>query len=121
MKYHPILKLVDPELRAARAAKPSGRVARRRRALPPTRTGALRDYALWLADRVAASGIRGCEVEVQRLVRAARHNGIDSVATDVVADPAEAAVARERALGHLITAIFQAPEGLAADAADAAA
>ncbi len=53
------------------------------------------------------NGIRSCESEVQRLARVARSSGVRCVALDVLADPAEPAVARERALGQVIPAIFQ--------------
>jgi hypothetical protein len=98
VKYHPILLVIDED-----------RLAGMTKATELAHAGidAVRHYALWLADRVAASGIRSCATEAQRLVRIARRYGIRCVALDVLADPAEPAVARERALGLVITEIFQ--------------
>jgi hypothetical protein len=98
VKYHPILLLMD-ERRFARVT----RFAKR----PRAGIVAVRDYALWLADRVGATGIRNCETEVQRLAQSARRYGVRCGALDALADPAGPAVARERALGSVITAIFQ--------------
>jgi hypothetical protein len=109
VKYHPILLMMDED-RITTAARVDGF----RSANPE----AIRAYTLWLTDRVGENGIRSCKSEVQRLVRVARSSGVRCVALDVLADPAEPAVARERALGQVITAIFQLrDEPPAADAA----
>jgi hypothetical protein len=109
VKYHPILLMIDED-RLARTTKSA--------ALAHAGIDAVRDYALWLGDRVAASGIRSCAAEAQRLARIARRYGIRGSALDILADPAEPAVARERALGLVITEIFQLrDEPAASDAA----
>src|SRR5688572_29859553 len=58
VKYHPILLMIDED-RLAGTTKST--------ALAHAGIDAVRDYALWLADRVAASGIRSCAIEAHRL------------------------------------------------------
>jgi hypothetical protein len=100
--YHPILMLIDEESLATTAPRATGRPD-----LPPADRAALCDYTGWVVERVGATGMRSCEAEVQRLVRSARRHGVRSVALDVLGDPAEPAVARERALGLVNVAIVR--------------
>jgi hypothetical protein len=97
VKYHPIMLMMDEDRITAPA----------RVGLRSANPEAIRAYTLWLTDRVGENGIRNCESDVQRLVRLARSSGVRCGALDVLAGPTEGAVARERALGQVITAIFQ--------------
>lgn len=86
----------------------------------PQTIGTLND----LAFRVAEHGVDSERVAVSRLVRQARRHGVDDVLVDVVTDPREPSVARQRAFGELLSALRRprpaprtAPEGTRHDVA----
>ena len=58
-----------------------------------------------LALRVATHGVDSERGAVSTLVRQARRAGLDPVLTDIVVDPREPYVARQRAFGEIVTAL----------------
>ncbi len=62
-----------------------------------------------LALRVATHGVDSERGAVGRLVRRATELGVDPVLTDVVVDPREPWVARQRAFGELLTFLSRRP------------
>lgn len=61
-----------------------------------------------LATRVAAEGVDSDRTAVGTVVRRAAHLGADHVLTDLVIDPREPAVARQRAFGELLVFLGRA-------------
>lgn len=72
---------------------------RRMRQFSPQSIGTLDD----LAFRVAAEGVDADRSAVSQVVRTAARQGAPSVLTDLVIDPREPGVARQRAFGQLLT------------------
>lgn len=68
------------------------------RTFAPQTIGTLDD----LAFRVAAEGVDSDRTAVSAVVRRAARLGADHVLTDLVIDPREPAVARQRAFGELL-------------------
>lgn len=68
------------------------------RTLAPQSSGTFDDLAL----RVAADGVDSDRAAVSAVVRRAARLGADHVLTDLVVDPREPAVARQRAFGELL-------------------
>ncbi len=68
------------------------------RALAPQSIATLDD----LAFRVAAEGVDTDRAAVSKVVRRAARLGADHVLTDLVIDPREPSVARQRAFGELL-------------------
>jgi len=65
--------------------------------IAPQTVGSLHD----LAFRIAAEGVDAERADVARVARRAARLGASSVLTDVVLDPREPQVARQRAFGEL--------------------
>jgi hypothetical protein len=61
-----------------------------------------------LALRVATHGVDSERGAVSTLVRQARRAGLDPVLSDVVVDPRESFVARQRAFGEIVTGLARA-------------
>jgi hypothetical protein len=74
------------------------------RTFAPQSNGTLDD----LARRVATHGVDTDRGAVSSLVRQARRAGIDPVLTDIVVDPREPYVARQRAFGEIVTGLARA-------------
>jgi len=74
------------------------------RTFAPQTTGTLDDLAL----RVATHGVDSERRAVSTLVRQARRAGLDPVLSDVVVDPREPYVARQRAFGEIVTGLTRA-------------
>jgi hypothetical protein len=62
-----------------------------------------------LAFRVATHGVDSERGAVSRVVRRAATLGADPVLTDIVVDPREPAVARQRAFGELLSILGRRP------------
>jgi hypothetical protein len=62
-----------------------------------------------LAFRVAAQGVDCDRAAVAQVARRAERLGASSVLTDVVLDPREPGVARQRAFGQLLTLLAREP------------
>ena len=58
-----------------------------------------------LASDLASNGFAGHDAAVRDVVRSARASGIPSVLVDVLADPREPEVARQRAFGMVVSAL----------------
>ena len=61
-----------------------------------------------LALRVATHGVDSERGAVSTLVRQARHAGLDPVLADIVVDPREPFVARQRAFGEILAGLARA-------------
>ena len=89
---------------------------RRMQTFAPQNIATLND----LAFRVAAQGVDCDRAAVTQVVRRAAGLGASSVLTDVVLDPREPGVARQRAFGQLLTLLGReprTPEGTEPDTA----
>lgn len=75
------------------------------RTFAPQTIGTLDD----LAFRVATHGVDSERGAVSRLVRHATALGADPVLTDIVVDPREPSVARQRAFGELLSFLSRRP------------
>lgn len=75
------------------------------RTFAPQSIGTLDD----LAFRVAADGVDIDRTAVTRVVRRAARLGADTVLTDIVLDPREPGVARQRAFGELLALLGREP------------
>lgn len=78
------------------------------------------DAFLGLGEAIVADGFEAHEQALAELVATARHLGVRPVLTDVVADPASPVAPRQRALGHLLSALAAVAEHPASDAVTAA-
>lgn len=58
-----------------------------------------------LASDLASNGFAGHDAAVRDVVRSARASGIPSVLVDVLADPRQPEVARQRAFGMVVSAL----------------
>ena len=70
-----------------------------------------------LAFRVAAEGVDSDRTTVSQLVRRAAHLGAPSVITDIVIDPREPGVARQRAFGEVLAFLGRTTRQTTPDAA----
>ena len=71
-------------------------------AIPEPGGDAFRSWAAELAHLVAEHGIEHAERSVADVCASARRRGLDTTCVEIVADLREPAVARERALGHIL-------------------
>jgi hypothetical protein len=74
------------------------------RTFAPQTIGTLDDLAL----RVATHGVDSERRAVSTLVREARRTGLDPVLADIVVDPREPFVARQRAFGEMLAGLGRA-------------
>ena len=65
-----------------------------------------------LASDLASNGFAGHDAAVRDVVRSARASGIPSVLVDVLADPRQPEVARQRAFGMVVSVLA---DGLVAE------
>lgn len=68
-----------------------------------------------VAFRVAAEGVDSDRTTVSQLVRRAAHLGAPSVITDIVIDPREPGVARQRAFGEVLAFLGRTSQQTTAD------
>ena len=71
-------------------------------AIPEPGSAAFRSWASELAHHVAEHGIGSIEGPVADVCASARRRGLESTCVGILADRQEPAVARERALGHVL-------------------
>jgi hypothetical protein len=109
---------IRPDQRASLRQAAHGTAAPVRRVEPaparpvgadPARPASATGWRAWdeAAWAIATDGITAHEQAVTELLAAARSAGVCSVLVDVLADPAEPTVARERAFGRVAAAIAQ--------------
>ena len=85
------------------------------RTFAPQTIGTLDDLAL----RVATHGVDSERGAVSRVVRHATQLGVDPVLADIVVDPREPWVARQRAFGELLSFLGRRPAPTAPTSTDA--
>lgn len=104
---HPIftMQLADDRRAELRAAAHRYRALTRIGPTAPPGTPAFGDWASALGHLVARHGIDRVEVQVADLCRTASLHGVASTATTILADRQQPEVARERALGRVLTAL----------------
>jgi hypothetical protein len=119
MKYHPILLLTDDHRSAPGPQRRlRGALAGSNHSYAPVGTTGFRAYLVRLGEDVATHGISRFEPEVSRLIRLSGRHGLASVSVDVLADRSEPSVARERALGRVMSFLAgAAPLPIPVDAA----
>jgi len=74
-------------------------------AIPEPGSASFRTWASELAHDVAEHGIDSVEGAVADVCASARRRGLESTCVGILADRREPAVARERALGHVLVAL----------------